>query len=154
MSKTLNQLISELSISDAQKAELLSAAAKATSKEVVTIYDTLSGELLAIKCYYFQRYMLRVTEDKVEFGPKANSKTSLDSMCRAGSTLWYKQYNTYKKALVALKDDYIEQKVTREQYDSKLIALEQLKAFRETTTLGFATREEAIKYLKSKKYNV
>ena len=53
------------------------------------------GEVYAIYCYYHKKWELL---SDVEYGKKANSTTGLNTMCKEGTSHWYKQRRNKDKA--------------------------------------------------------
>lgn len=56
------------------------------------------GKLVAAMCFYYQQWMPLVGENAVEFGVKANTKTGLNTMSKAGLELWLAQQKTATQA--------------------------------------------------------
>lgn len=63
--------------------------------------DPETGEVVAIKCYYFGKWM---DPKVVDFGEKKTSASGFNSMCKEGNNLWTKQNNEAKKATAAILD--------------------------------------------------
>lgn len=73
-----------------------------TKSTQMASYSDENGQVIAIKCYYFKRWMLL---DEVEFGTKKHSTTGYNTMCKIGANQWSKQQRDAQKA----KDDLLSQ---------------------------------------------
>ena len=108
-----------------------------------------SGAVVAIRCYYFKRWMPLVGEAAVEVGTKANSSTGYNSMCKEGTNLWTKQNRIAKQAQADLLARVESGEVApHEIADAKELIEQERKAIADTE-LGFATEDEVIEYLVS-----
>lgn len=127
---------------------LASAKARSAKGPRERMYIMHEDKPVAVKCYYFQRWMPIVGSKAVEFGTKAGNKTTgLNNMCKEGVSNWTKQnkalkdserniFAEVKKGNIAPTD--IEAKEKAEAKEIKKIA---------KTDLGFETRDEVIAYL-------
>lgn len=133
------------------------ASAKVSREIGQMFWKNTASEIVAVKCYYFKRYMPLVGELSVEFGPKKNTSTGLNTMSRIGSNFW-SQRNTKVKKLKADKMTMLRAKaeagesITSADFDESEI--ETLKSFIEPTELGFETEEQLFKYLKDQQIDV
>lgn len=75
--------------------------AMASSKSVQKAFhkDEETNEVIAIRCYYFKRWMLL---DEVEFGNKKHSPSGFNSMCKIGANQWSKQQREAKQKTTEL----------------------------------------------------
>lgn len=70
-----------------------------------TALKDTNGEVVAVLCGYFKRWMPLVGPEAVEFGAKKGSPTGLNPMSKAGVAAWTKQQAEAKKALAAILVD-------------------------------------------------
>jgi hypothetical protein len=61
--------------------------------------DEETNEVIAIRCYYFKRWMLL---DEVDFGAKKHSPSGFNSMCKVGANQWAKQQREAKQQTAEL----------------------------------------------------
>lgn len=117
-----------------------------TPHEQATLKDA-NGKVVAIRCYYFKRWMPLVGDLAVEVGSKANSATGLNTMCKEGVNLWTKQNREAKLAM----DDLLA-RVEAGEVSPSGIADEKAKIEADRkriaeTDKGFATLDEVTAYL-------
>jgi len=120
--------------------------ATGASASKVVIRDT-DGNVVAIRCYYFKRFMPLIGELTVEFGSKANSATKLNSMCKEGVGCWTSQQRASKTAMSDLLLQVEKGEVKPKDIAAAREAIVAAKDNIVDTELGFATREECIDYL-------
>lgn len=119
----------------------------AKGESVRTSLRDADGNVVAIRCYYFKRWMPLVGDEAVEFGTKTGTNTGLNSMCKEGVSHWTKQQREAKEATAQILAD-----VEVGTLDASDIAArrEEIEAARQAiadTTLGFETLEEVQDYL-------
>ena len=120
------------------------ATAGGSSK--VVIRDT-DNNVVAIRCYYFKRFMPLIGELTVEFGGKANSATKLNSMCKDGVGCWTSQQRASKTAMSDLLVQVEKGTVKPQQISAAREEIAAAKDHIVETELGFSTRQECIDYL-------
>ena len=104
------------------------------------------GEVIAIFCYYFKRWMPLCD---VEFGAKKNTASGYNTMCKSGVSLWTKQQRVAKKAKEELLDDLSDGTIevselpelqkSIEHCRKRIVACEE--------EVSFETSNEVLKYL-------
>ncbi len=129
--------------------EVKRLASKSTSSNESVVIRNEAKEVVAIKCYYFKRFMPIIGDSAVEFGNKASSATGLNSMCKAGNKLWTKQQRVAKQAKDQLLPDLFAEKITTVDIERLQEEIEVARKVIEETDLGFATKEECEEYLVS-----
>lgn len=112
-----------------------------------TFIKNSEGETLAIRCYYFQRWMPLVGDNAVEFGAKKSTATGYNTMCKDGVSHWTKQNNSAKKAHDALLDRLEAGDLTTDQIPAEKARIEEERRQVVDTELGFAERDEVVAYL-------
>lgn len=134
-----------------QKAvELMSAKRGGSSGETTAIRND-KGEVVAVRCFYYKRWMPVVGDKAVEFGVKKTTSTGLNTMCKAGSSLYTKQLSAYKKAKEEMLDKVSSGEVKPADVKANLEKLEKDRHTIAKTELGFAKREDCEKYLETVK---
>lgn len=101
--------------------ELVSAKVGGGGGKATTFHRLADGTVGAVKCYYFQKWM---DPRLVDFGAKAGSATGLNTMCKAGLSLWTKQQSTFKKAKEALLAEVASGAVQPDEINDRIAALE------------------------------
>jgi hypothetical protein len=114
-----------------------------------TFIRNSENAIVAIRCWYFKRWMPLVGTKKVLFGSKKSSTTGYNTMCKIGCSHWYRQQREKKKALMNLPIDIKNKKVKIDEIEKVQEEIEAKASVIEKTTLGFETKEEVIKYLAS-----
>lgn len=122
-------------------------AAKIATGVGSTIMKDASGAVVAIRCYYFKRWMPLVGDKAVEFGKKANTATGLNTMCKEGSSHWTKQQREADAANKELISKVISKEITPDDIPALQAKIEEDRKVIVPTELGFATEEEAREYL-------
>lgn len=107
----------------------------------------VEGNVVAICCYYFKRWMPLVGELAVEFGTKAGSATGLNSMCKEGVSNWSKQQRDAKKATEELLPKVASGEITAEDIPAYQADIEAIRSAIVDTELGFETQEKVRQYL-------
>lgn len=105
------------------------------------------GNVVAIFCYYFKRWMPLVGDAAVEFGAKKNTATGLNSMCKEGVSHWTKQQRVAKQAQADLLNKVAKGEVAPENILDEQKAIEDERKAIVETELGFATKEDIETYL-------
>lgn len=80
----------------------LASAKSAGGGAATTFHKDEAGNVVAIKCYYHQRWM---NPTLAEFGKKANSASGYNPMSKDGLSKWTKQQSIFKKTKEQLLDD-------------------------------------------------
>jgi hypothetical protein len=80
-----------------------------------------AGEVTAVKCYAFDKWM---DPRLVPFGAKANTPTGLNTMCKAGVSVWTQAQSAFKKGKDAVVADLLAQKITSEDAQAAIAELE------------------------------
>ena len=80
----------------------LASAKSAGGGAATTFHKDEAGNVVAIKCYYHQRWM---NPTLAEFGKKANSASGYNPMSKDGLSKWTKQQSQFKKTKEQLLDD-------------------------------------------------
>lgn len=123
------------------------AAAKVSTGVGSTILKSTDGTVVAVRCYYFKRWMPLVGDKAVEFGKKANTATGLNTMCKEGSSHWTKQQRDAEAANKALMTKVISKEITPDDIPALQAQIEETRKLIVPTELGFATEEEVREYL-------
>lgn len=123
------------------------ARGAAKGESVRTSLRDADDNVVAIRCYYFKRWMPLVGDEAVDFGAKAGTNTGLNSMCKEGVSHWTKQQRVAKEATANILVD-----VEAGTLDASDIAAarEEIEAARQEiadTTLGFESLAEVQAYL-------
>lgn len=105
------------------------------------------GNAVAILDYYFKRWMPLVGDKAVEFGAKKNTATGFNSMSKEGVSNWTKQQRVAKQANADLLTRVAQGEVKPDQIASEQAKIEKARQEIAKTDLGFATKEEVVKYL-------
>lgn len=127
-------------------------AKKGTS--VRTAIRGADNEVLAIRDYYFQRWMPLVGDAAVEFGTKKGSSTGYNSMSKEGLSNWTKQQAAAKKALDQILTDVESGDLDPSDISDRKAEIEAARKEVVATDLGFATLEEAQEYLIAEGYDL
>lgn len=122
----------------------LCEAKKGGSGAAGTFLKNDGGTVVAILCYYYKRWMV---VNEVEFGPKANSSTGYNSMCKEGVRHWTKQNNAAKKAAGDLLTQVKAGTLAVENIAAEEKTIAENRAKIEATDLGFETKEQVIAHL-------
>lgn len=109
--------------------------------------------IIAIKCYYFKRWMSLIGPKAVEFGPKKHSITGYNIMCRLGNVHWTKQNSAYNKGKAQMMIDLEAETMAVSEIKSKEISLRNTKSLIVETDLGFATKDELLEYFENNDLN-
>lgn len=136
----------------AQITELMGA--KSSRTEGASFIKDAKGNTVAIHDYYFKRWMPLVGDKKVDFGQKVKTATGYNSASKAGIALWSKQQKAAKQAEMNLLNDVAAGKIKPDQIAEARAKIEAGRKAIEKTTLGFATLEEVLSYLKANKVEV
>lgn len=115
----------------------------------LTFIKNSSGETVAIRDYYFKRWMPLVGDEAVAFGKKANTASGYNSMSVEGLSHWTKQEREASKALANILVDVEAGKLAPSDIAERKEEIEAERKRIEPTTAGFETKEEVIEYLES-----
>ena len=107
-----------------QVLELASAKSGGGGSRATTFHKNDEGKVIAIKCYYFGKWMSPLD---MEFGKKASSATGFNSMCKEGVSHWTKQQRAYKQAQSALLKDVADGTVAAEDLAAVMVELEEAR---------------------------
>jgi len=128
---------------------LISTKARGAAKgeSVRTSLRDVTGEVVAIRDYYFKRWMPLVGDEAVEFGVKASSNTGYNSMCKEGLSLWTKQQREAKEATAQILVDIEAGTLAADGISDRREEIEETRNAIESTNLGFETVEDVTDYL-------
>lgn len=107
---TANQSVTVSEILD-QAIELASSKGRGATGGT-TVHRDDNGNVVAIKCYYFKKWM---PLSHVEFGAKASSASGYNSMCKEGVSKWTKQQSAFRKADQELLEKLMAGDITPEE---------------------------------------
>lgn len=116
-------------------------------KALRTAIKDVNGNVVAVQCYYFKRWMPLVGDEAVEFGAKKGTATGLNSMCKEGVKHWTAQQSAFKKATANILVEVEEGILDPADISARRAELEAAKNEIAETTLGFETIEEVREYL-------
>ena len=131
-------------------ADLMRSHRRASSDDA--LIKNVAGDIVAIRCAFFARWMPLVGDNAVEFGAKKNGVGGLyNPMCRVGQNIYSKRRNDYIKSLNAFVVNVIKEGGSissndAAEYNKKLEAARDAKP---ETKLGFAQEKDCIAYLTS-----
>lgn len=118
-------LESNLSASVADVIEQVRAATSAKTGggggKATNFHRNESGEVVAVKCYAFDKWM---DPRLVPFGTKANTPTGLNTMCKAGVSVWTQAQAAFKKGKDAVVADLLANAITSDEAQAKIADLE------------------------------
>lgn len=134
-------------VADVIEAVRAEASAKTTRAGGSTFIKDVEGNVVAVSCYYFKRWMPLVGEKAVEFGKKANTVTGLNTMCKEGTSHWTKQQAEARKAEVSMIDKLKSGELATTDIDAEKARIEEQRKRIEPTELGFAEEAEVRAYL-------
>lgn len=122
------------------------------------IFD-VDGKPVAIKDYFFGRWMPLVGDKAVEFGAKASSKTKLNTMSKEGVSHWTKLNSAFKKGKDAVMEQLLAGKIDGPKAQTQIEALEKTRTDEtakavKACTLGFNDRKGVEKYLRDNKVSL
>ena len=117
------------------------------NRKSTTYIKNSDGRVLAIKCYYFKRWMPLVGSKAVEFGAKKSTAHGYNTMCKVGNSLWTKQYAEYKKSTNGLLGKVADGTIKPQDLPKIQKDLEAKRNAIAPTDLGFKTLDEVQKYL-------
>ena len=112
-----------------------------------TFIKDVNGDVVAIQCYYFKRFMPLVGNEAVEFGAKKSTTTGYNTMCKLGVSLWTKQNKQAKEETDAILERLEANEIDISQIAKIKAEIAERKARIEDTDLGFSTKEECLGYL-------
>lgn len=112
-----------------------------------TALRNTDGDVVAILCYYFKRWMPLVGDAAVEFGAKKNTPTGLNSMCKEGSSHFSRQLRESKQANAELLTRVANGEVAPSDIVTEQENIEAARKQIVETDLGFETKEEVVAYL-------
>ena len=126
-----------------QVLELASAKSGGGGSRATTFHKNDEGVVIAIKCYYFGKWMSPLD---MEFGKKASSATGFNSMCKEGVSHWTKQQRAYKQSQSTLLKDVADGTVAAEDLAAVMVELEEARDKVEPMSIdcGHDTLEELL----------
>lgn len=89
--------------------------------KALNFHRSEDGTVVAVKCYAFDKWM---DPRLVPFGAKANTPTGLNSMCKAGVSVWTQAQSTFKKGKDAVVTKLLANEITSEDAQAEIAALE------------------------------
>ena len=103
------------------------------------------GEVIAMFCYYYKRWMPLCD---VEFGVKKNTASGYNTMCKSGVSNWTKQQRKATKAKSELlskvaSGDILPEELTEHQANIEA----ERKSIVECDEVSFATSEDVLEYI-------
>ncbi len=104
------------------------------------------GNVIAINCYYFKKFMPLYGPKAVEFGKKASTNTGYNTMCKEGVSLWTKAQDEAKKAGEELLNKVVAGEIQPGEIVAAREAIEAERKAIPATDLGFDTIEQLNKY--------
>jgi hypothetical protein len=107
------------------------------------------GEVLAIYCYYFKKWMPLCD---VEFGAKKSTATGFNTMCKEGVSNWTKQQRAATKAKESLLDQLINEDLNPTDLLPAQAEIEEARkaiALSEEPQFHFDTAEKVLAYIDS-----
>lgn len=123
------------------------AAAKVAVGVGSSFIKDAAGVVVAVRCYYFKRWMPLVGDKAVAFGKKANTATGLNTMSTEGSSHWTKQQREADTANKAIMSKVISKEITPDDIPALQAQIEEARKVIVPTELGFASEEEVREYL-------
>jgi hypothetical protein len=118
-------LESNLSASVADVIEQVRAATSAKTGggggKAVNFVRNEAGIVTAVKCYAFDKWM---DPRLVPFGAKANTPTGLNTMCKAGVSVWTQAQSNFKKGKDAIVGKLLANELTSEEAQAQIAELE------------------------------
>jgi hypothetical protein len=129
-------------------------SAKTTREAGATFLKDAEGNTVAIKCYYYKRWMPLVGPDSVEFGSKKSTATGYNTMCKEGVSLWTKQNGLLKKGHSSLLDRLEAGEITVNDLASEKQKIEDARKHIESTDKGFDSKEDLLSYLQDNNITV
>lgn len=123
--------------------------AKSSGKNTSISLKDSDGTVLALKCWYFKRWMPIVGDDPVAFTPKKLASTGYNSMCKEGNNLWSRQRSQYRKDNEQILQDVKAGDLLidgiSDRQEEATVAYHAIQP----TELGFETRDEVAEYFTS-----
>jgi hypothetical protein len=104
------------------------------------------GNVIAINCYFFKKFMPLYGPKAVEFGKKASTNTGYNTMCKEGVSLWTKAQDVAKKAGEELLNKVVSGEIKPADIVTAREAIEVERKAIPATELGFDTVEQLNKY--------
>ena len=118
-----------------------------TPRKSKTIFRDALGNPVAIRCYYYGRWMPLVGDAAVEFGKKAGSNSGYNSMSKDGLSHWNKQNSEAKKALSQILVDIEAGELDPSGITDRKAEIEANRKYVAETDLGFETVDAVADYL-------
>jgi len=112
-----------------------------------TILKDAADNVVAIKDYYFKKWMPLVGPEAVEFGKKASAASGYSSMSKAGTSLWTKQQQEAKKAMTNILVEVEEGTLEVGDIAERKAEIEAERKVIQETDLGFDSLEDCKEYL-------
>lgn len=135
-------------LADAVSLASAKGRASAGPRELSYLKDD-AGTVVAIRDYYFKRWMPLVGDEAVEFGKKSNTATGYNTMCKEGLSAWNAQQAVAKKATAQILADVESGDLEPTDIADRRGEIEEKRNAIIDTELGFSTRDEVVEYLES-----
>ena len=121
----------------------LASAKSAGGGSPTSFHKDEAGNVVAIKCYYHEKWMHPTLGD---FGKKAGTASGFNSMCKDGLSKWTKQQKEFKNAQQQLLSQIASGEVPHDQINTKLAEFEAAKKaiVPREDGYGFDTLEECL----------
>lgn len=121
----------------------LASAKSAGGGAATTFHKDEAGNVVAIKCYYHQKWM---NPQLAEFGKKTGSASGYNTMCKDGLSKWNKQQSAFKRAKEELLSALAAKEITPDDIAAKLAEFEQARdqVIPREDSYGFDTLEECL----------
>lgn len=120
--------------------ELASAKSGGGNGRSSTFVRDSEGNIIAVKCFYFKRWM---NPADVAFGAKKSSASGLSSMCKEGVSLWTKQQRAFAKGKEQALADVMAGDITADELPNVMAELEEARThISSAPELSFDTLEE------------
>lgn len=123
-----------------------SKAKNKAQRTPIAIYN-MDGVAIAIKCYYYKRWMPLIGPNKVEFGSKKGSTTGYNVMCKDGNAHYIKQLNESKQAREQMLVDLENGTLAVKDISKRKQEIEDARSLIAETENGFPNIREVIEYL-------
>lgn len=129
------------------------ASAQRTSSASLSVKDT-EGNIVALFCSFFKRWMPIVGSETVEFGLKASSSTGYNNMSKEGLSQWTKKQRVAKTATSAIIDQLENGEIQASDISSIRAEIEATRNSPVETDLGYAEKQEVVSKLTSEGFEV
>lgn len=151
---------SDVKVSDILESAQFMASIKAKRSASGLFLTDTGKKPVAIRCYYFERWMPLVGDKAVTFGIKKSTVTGFNTMCSIGANAWNARNTNIKKiqsdmmSTLADADKVNALKSVPDFVATQNALIEKTKAEIKPTKLGFKDKEGVIAYLKGMKVSL